>query len=131
MTWTYGGNPAASNLDRVRFLIGDTDVNDQLLSDEEINFLISTKGSPERAAYEACLQIMAKLAREVDYAIGPEKVSASQRFKHYQELSKELRNSWSRSNASPSWADPSFEGRNPVFRIGLHDNPPGGSCLDG
>ena len=40
MTFTYSGNPGASALDEVRFLIQDTDTNDQLLSNEEIEYLL-------------------------------------------------------------------------------------------
>jgi hypothetical protein len=46
MTFTYGGDIAVSPLDRVRFLIGDTDLKDadnQLLQDEEILGLIGTE----------------------------------------------------------------------------------------
>ena len=32
--WTYSGNPAASDKDAVRFLVGDTNTSDQLVSDE-------------------------------------------------------------------------------------------------
>ena len=39
MAWEYEG-PSASTKDEVRFLIGDTDFEDQLLSDEEIQFLV-------------------------------------------------------------------------------------------
>ena len=40
MTFTYSGDPGASALDEVRFLIQDTDTNDQLLSNEEIEYLL-------------------------------------------------------------------------------------------
>ena len=40
MTWSYSGNPSASNLDRVRFLSGDTDSANPLASNEEITFLL-------------------------------------------------------------------------------------------
>jgi hypothetical protein len=41
MSWTYSGNPGASKLDEVRFLIQDTDTTDQLLSNEEITYLLN------------------------------------------------------------------------------------------
>jgi hypothetical protein len=31
MAWSYSGNPGASNLDLIRFLIQDTDTTDQLV----------------------------------------------------------------------------------------------------
>ena len=45
MAWTYAGDPAASNLATVRFLIGDTDTTDQLLNDAEITGVGSASGS--------------------------------------------------------------------------------------
>jgi hypothetical protein len=32
MTWSYSGDPSSSSTDAVRFLVGDTDTNDQLIS---------------------------------------------------------------------------------------------------
>lgn len=40
MTWEYSGDPTTSAKDEVRFLLGDTDADNQLLSDEEIAFLV-------------------------------------------------------------------------------------------
>ena len=62
MTWTYSGNPGASTLDEVRFLIQDTDTNDQQLQDEEINYLITANGDPYGAAVAACSALLARLA---------------------------------------------------------------------
>jgi len=44
MTWTYV-DPSSGNRDKVRFLIGDTDTNDQHFSDEEISYLLTTWGN--------------------------------------------------------------------------------------
>lgn len=41
MTFTYV-DPSSGNRDKVRFLIGDTDTNDQHFSDEEIAYLLTT-----------------------------------------------------------------------------------------
>jgi hypothetical protein len=66
MTWTYSGNPAASALDQVRFITGDTDSTDQLLSNEEIAWLISSRLTAQNAAPYAAEAIAASLARESD-----------------------------------------------------------------
>jgi hypothetical protein len=132
MAWSYSGDPNKSPLDRVRFLCGDTDINDQLLSDEEINFLLSIRSTPERAAEDACIAIMAKLAREVDYAIGPEKVSAKQRLDNYKRVLDEMRAARIRTVAAPSWQGPSQDDSPPVFDIGMHDyRDADGDDLDG
>lgn len=62
MTWTYSGNPGASTLDEVRFLIQDTDTNDQLLQDEELNYLITSYGDPYSAAVAAVSALIGRLA---------------------------------------------------------------------
>lgn len=121
MAWTYSGNPDDSPLDRVRFLIGDTEPNDPLLSDEEISFLVSLKGSSDSAALAACEAILLKLSKEVDYSIGPEKVSASQRFVQYQAVARGLLKAITANNAAPSWRDPLAHEPRPIFDIGMHD----------
>ena len=62
MTWTYSGNPGASTLDEVRFLIQDTNTNDQLLQDEELNYLITSYGDPYSAAVAAVSALIGRLA---------------------------------------------------------------------
>lgn len=55
MTWSYSGDPSSSTLDEVRFLIQDTDTNDQLLSNEEINYLIAGYADDAYSAAVACV----------------------------------------------------------------------------
>ena len=62
MTWTYSGNPATSTRDEVRFLIQDTDTNDQQLQNEEIDYLIAAYGDPYGAAVAACSALLGRLA---------------------------------------------------------------------
>lgn len=70
MSWSYSGNPAASNLDEVRWWIGDTDTNDQQLADAEINFAISATGDNKRAAAWCARGLKAKYSREVNIRTG-------------------------------------------------------------
>jgi hypothetical protein len=63
MTWTYSGNPGASLLDEVRFLIQDTDVDDQLLSNEELNYLLTSYVDPYSAAVAAVVSLIGKASR--------------------------------------------------------------------
>ncbi len=69
MTWTWSKDPASSDLDEIRYLVQDTDEDDKLLSDEEIQFEIDRwKGvynSNVYAAAEVAERIAAKFAREV------------------------------------------------------------------
>lgn len=90
MTWSYSGNPSSSAGDAIRFLIGDTDTNDQLLSNEEISW-VNTESSGSststsslyEAAYRCCLAIASKLSRLADKQIGDLQVSLSQKAKGY------------------------------------------------
>lgn len=63
MTWSYSGDPGSSILDEIRFLIQDTDTNDQLLSDEEITYLSTEYGDPYSSAIAAVLALIGKAAR--------------------------------------------------------------------
>ncbi len=94
MSWEYQG-PSASDKDEVRFLIGDTDVEDQLLSDEEIQFLVDTwlpvHGTTFYVASIACETIAAKLAREISYSADGVSVSLSELQAKYEKQAETLR----------------------------------------
>ena len=108
MSWTYGGDPAANARDAIRFLIGDTDTTDQLLTDEEIAW-VNTEASGTStgttalydAAYRCCLTIASKLAREADKQIGDLSVSMSQRAKAYREQAASLKELSGREGGVP------------------------------
>ena len=53
MTCSYSGNPADSDLDATRFLLGDTDCSKNIFSDEEIAWVLTQEANPYTAA--ACL----------------------------------------------------------------------------
>lgn len=81
------GNP----IDRLRFLVGDTDVDNAYLCDTELSGLLTEHGSPDRAAPYAADGIAALLARKVDLSTGKVRKSLSQLFAHYTALAKRLR----------------------------------------
>jgi hypothetical protein len=64
MTWTYSNTSLSSELSRVRLLIGDTNTQEQLLTDEEINYFRGAYGDVNLAAAHCCIAIIAKLARD-------------------------------------------------------------------
>jgi hypothetical protein len=67
MAWTYSGSPSSSPLDEVRFLIGDTNVDDQLLANDEIAYLLSQNGADVYAAAIGGVRgLIAKAARQVE-----------------------------------------------------------------
>ncbi len=90
MTWTYGGSPSTSTRDELRLLVGDTDTNDQLLTDAEVSYFLAKNSSVRLASAMACRAIVAKLSRQVDFSLGELSKSLSQKVKHFTQLAKEL-----------------------------------------
>jgi len=104
MAWSYSGDPTSSQRDEVRFLIGDVDEGEPLLSDEEIGYLLSKTGDVRRAAAQAARAIAARFSRQVDEAVGDIRLSLSKRAEQYWRLAAELGGA-----AGPAWAGPSGE----------------------
>lgn len=90
MTWTYSFDPSSSQKDAVRFLIGDTDTSEQLLQDEEIQYLINTYGNVILAASYAARAVCAFFARCADKEIGDYSIKASQKSEAYCNLAEKL-----------------------------------------
>jgi hypothetical protein len=96
MTWTYGNDPTANadgsyNIDLVRLLIGDTDTNHQLLTDEELDFFISQQNNYYIAAAMAAETLVAKFAPSTQEKLGDWEGAYQQRYDHFVGLGKELR----------------------------------------
>lgn len=73
MSWSYNpANVGSSDKDWVRLQIGDTDTNDQLLSDEEINGVLAREVRRDIAAVSCAEEIAARFAR-----FGSQEVSRS------------------------------------------------------
>lgn len=89
MAWTYN---IATDVGKVRFLCGDTDTNDQLLQDAEIEFLLTESSNRYRAAAAACRAIAARLynALTLDPADGGVSYNAKERADGFLELAKGL-----------------------------------------
>jgi hypothetical protein len=95
MTWTYAGAPddttVAGRRDAVRLNIGDTDTNDQQITDEEITyFLDGANNNIFKAAIAACYAIASKYARLVDTSVESVSNSFSQRQTAYESLAARL-----------------------------------------
>jgi hypothetical protein len=81
--WSYSGNPSESPKDQVRFLIGDTDENDQLLQDGEIYYLLGMyNNSPLDTAIRAVEGIMAKFSRMVNETVGGVRIDFTDKLKN-------------------------------------------------
>jgi len=102
---SYSGDPSNSDLDLVRFLSGDSDIDEEYASDAEVNYCISSSGSANGAAVMVCDHIAAKFAREVDIKVGADgefQIKMSQLSKQFTDRANELRKR-SALSASP-WA---------------------------
>ncbi len=91
MTWSYGGDPTASDKDWVRWRVGDTLTADQLQSDEEITAAVSEYGDKVLAAAGAADAISALYARRVDSKMGKLDLKWSQMSERYAALADDLR----------------------------------------
>lgn len=93
MLYTYSGDPAASNLDKVRFLIGDTDVtSDPQLTDAEINAMLTDNAGNAYSAAIACVEaLISKYSRKVTKSVGDLSISYSDIVGNYRELLAGLR----------------------------------------
>ncbi len=133
MTWTYSGDPASSVRDAVRFIVGDTDTTDQLISNEEIDYLITKNGTVTRSASESARAISAKFARLMSRSIGGLSADFSAKYRQYLELADNLLTKDELSPVSPyisgfSRSDKEAvelnTDREPTFsRKGIMDNP--------
>lgn len=132
MTWSYSGKPSEENpKDQVRFLVQDTIQDDQLLSDEEINFLLTLEGGPLKAAVKAAETIGGQFARKCDESVGQVKLSLSQKSKQFFELAAKLKRHSDIKSAVPfsgaldiSQKDSQRDDDDrvePIFRRELHD----------
>jgi len=101
VSWTYSGDPAASSLDAVRFLVGDTDTDDQLVTDEEIMYLLAQVGNVYAAARDAARAITAKFARMPDQSVDGLSYRYSQRAASFSALAARLDRQSSMRSAGP------------------------------
>lgn len=88
--WTYTNDPANSNLDLVRKLVGDTDINRKLISNTEIEYNISVAGEVYEAAYLTALDIQAWSATHVSKSGGGYTEQLQKVFEHYGKLAERL-----------------------------------------
>jgi hypothetical protein len=101
MTWTYTGDPSNSDRDKVRFLIGDTNTADQLVTDEEIAWAL-TEGGVYYAAAITSRSIAASFSRRVDFEVSKDlKVFYAKAAENYNKLADKLESKASRVSGTP------------------------------
>lgn len=89
--WSYEGYPSDNVKDEVRFLLRDTDSADQLLSDEEIYYLLSIFPNPIAAAAMGCETLSSKYARDAsDKTVGDLKINLTEKSKAFRDQASRL-----------------------------------------
>ncbi len=91
MTWTYSGNPADSDRDAVRYLVGDIDVDNPLAQDAEIAWVISEEGNVYLAAASVARSIGATFAESVTKQVGDLRIQSQQKRDNFKKLADELK----------------------------------------
>jgi hypothetical protein len=134
MSWSYSGDPASSTRDLVRFLLRDTDSSDQLLTNEELDYLVATWGNGYEAARAGALVLASKFTRQADLSksVGDLSISESYggRANEYRELAQSLAEQRQRLSPATPWAQPgnlvATANRKDLgltdFRVGQFDN---------
>ena len=139
MSWTYSCDPSASDKDAVRWKVGDTNSDDQIVQDEEIEYELSQFSGDSRAVIKAAINvakgIAAKFARESTYRIGQVSETLSRKAEAYQRLVEELTDELKTSayrNVLPAMVAHSISLKQaqedntdrvkPAFTIGMHDD---------
>lgn len=124
---TYDDN-LSNDRDKVRFLVGDTEDDQQMLSDGEIAFTLTQTGDNLLlAAAYACETIAAKFARDVNYRFSTMWQDASDAYDHFMDLAKKRRMESERNTGQPifTFNENINGGLAPeLFWYGMHDNPP-------
>ena len=131
MSWSYSDS-LSTDRDRLRFRIGDVDTNDQLLSNETLDALLTARPDPTLAAIDAIEGILAKFAREIDRGSLGLGGSRSQKTQFYRDLLKELRAEAARGDTGAFFGGGSVSGKETIrededkpltpFRLNQFDN---------
>lgn len=108
MTWTYTPTLPFSVRDQIRLLIYDTDANDPLLADEEIDTIATLEAGDVTAPYnvfrvaaECARRVAGSFSRQGDQTDGTVRVAFSTRASDYRTLAKELYARSRRSGFAP------------------------------
>jgi len=120
MTFSYSGDPATSDIDRLRFLIMDVDENKPLFSDEELQYLLDTYGTNEdMLEYQLFMQAATKFAYGIKRSLGPQSEDPTSRLNFFKARAEELKAKLQVKGLSL----PKYQAPKQFFR-GMQDNPP-------
>jgi hypothetical protein len=139
VSWSYTGDPADSPRDELRFVIQDTDTNLQLLTDEELDWLLSQWmerfDSITYVGAVAAGVIARKFTGIVTVTADGVSVNTSELAARYRDMAAALREEYKASQVGAQidianlmvGSMPDWSIRPLRFGIGLHDNYEAGS----
>lgn len=120
MTWSYSGNPASSDLDELRFLLGDTNESEHIMQDEELEYLISEYGANRNMLlHQSFIRAATLFARDIKRSLGPQSEDPTERLKFF----KEQANAYKAKLAIAGVSVPVYN-HPKVFHKGMHSSPP-------
>lgn len=128
-------DPSDSNKDQVRLLVGDTDMEDALMLDNEIEFFIANEASVYLAAAATAEAMAAKVAREVSNSLEQGSAQLSDQYKNYKQLARQLRidaqKFGDKEVIRTGGVTSTGTARDPIFSIGMDDNLGVGNSIEG
>ena len=83
---SYTGDPVNSATDRIRLIIGDTDIDEEGLTDEVIQYVLDKNTKETTSAIECLKFLVAQYANRVTEKVGGLFVKESEKFEQYTQL---------------------------------------------
>jgi hypothetical protein len=119
--FTYDDSLTAPR-DEVRFLVGDVDSSEPLLSDPEVDYLVATQPTIQLAAVEAARRIAAARSRLADKTVDGLSISYSQQASAFLKLADTLAATSSTAAPGRNVPLPVATGTSevPRVRLGMH-----------
>lgn len=115
---TYTNDPAGRDIDKVRFLARDHVEGRMLVSDSEIEWLLSTEANAYMAAAMVCEQMAERTLRSK--TVGD--MTLTFNVRDLQSRAQELRSRGGFAGAVPTAAS-AAAGTERYFRLGMHNHP--------
>jgi len=91
MAFTWTGDPSASTIEKIRWLIGDTVEASAKFQDAEITYAYNEEGSIYGAAALCCEQLATRYADAVSRSLGPLRIDLSDKAEKYKSMAKDFR----------------------------------------
>jgi hypothetical protein len=120
----------AVQVNTVRFLIGDDDPNNELMTDQQVqNAIDNSTGGMFAAAALACRSLAARYARQVTTSSEQTRADLSKKSEAFAKLADwyEKKSDEEKAESAapyfvPAGTDPN-QAHEPIWDVGMHDNP--------